>query len=53
MSTSSTQPGVITLPVTATVLRAFGDEEFKKPGGPDMRRIVSIAAEHGIHFAQA
>jgi quercetin dioxygenase-like cupin family protein len=25
-------------------------EEFKKPEGPDMARIVSIAAEHGICF---
>jgi quercetin dioxygenase-like cupin family protein len=27
-------------------------EEFAKPGGPDMERIVEISAEHGIHFVQ-
>ena len=26
--------------------------EFARPGGPDMPRIVSISAEHGIHFDQ-
>lgn len=25
-------------------------EEFAKPGGPDMPRIMDIAGEHGIHF---
>ena len=25
-------------------------EEFAKPGGPDMKRIVAISAEHGIHY---
>jgi quercetin dioxygenase-like cupin family protein len=25
-------------------------EEFGKPGGPDMNRIMQIAAEHDIHF---
>jgi quercetin dioxygenase-like cupin family protein len=28
-------------------------EEFVKPGGPDMQRVVQIGAEHGIHFLQA
>ena len=27
-------------------------EEFAKPGGPDMGRIMQIGAEHGIHFVQ-
>jgi quercetin dioxygenase-like cupin family protein len=27
-------------------------EEFAKPGGPDMSRIIKIGAEHGIHFVQ-
>jgi mannose-6-phosphate isomerase-like protein (cupin superfamily) len=27
-------------------------DEFAKPGGPDMQRIVKISAEHGIHFVQ-
>ena len=27
-------------------------DEFAKPGGPDMQRIVNISAEHGIHFVQ-
>jgi mannose-6-phosphate isomerase-like protein (cupin superfamily) len=26
------------------------EQEFAKPGPPDMARIVQIAAEHGIHF---
>jgi mannose-6-phosphate isomerase-like protein (cupin superfamily) len=25
-------------------------EEFAKPGGPDMSRVMEISAEHGIHF---
>lgn len=25
-------------------------EEFAKPGGPEMERIVAISAEHGIHY---
>lgn len=25
-------------------------EEFARPGGPDMQRVVAIAGEHGIHF---
>jgi quercetin dioxygenase-like cupin family protein len=28
-------------------------EEFAKPGPPDLSRISRIAAEHGIHFAEA
>jgi quercetin dioxygenase-like cupin family protein len=28
-------------------------EEFAKPAGPDMERIVAISAEHGIHYVQA
>jgi quercetin dioxygenase-like cupin family protein len=28
-------------------------EEFAKPGGPNMERIVEISAEHGIHYVQA
>ncbi|HWI58423.1 MAG TPA: cupin domain-containing protein [Bacillota bacterium] len=27
-------------------------EEFAKPSGPDMERILAISAEHGIHFVQ-
>lgn len=27
-------------------------EEFTKPGGPDMARIVAISAEHGIYFVE-
>lgn len=27
-------------------------EEFAKPGDPDMKRIVEISAEHGIHYVQ-
>ncbi len=25
-------------------------EEFQKPGGPDMARIIAISTEHGIHY---
>jgi quercetin dioxygenase-like cupin family protein len=28
-------------------------EEFAKPGGPNMERILEISAEHGIYFVQA
>jgi mannose-6-phosphate isomerase-like protein (cupin superfamily) len=28
-------------------------EEFAKPGGPDMPRVLQISEEHGIHFVQA
>ena len=28
-------------------------EEFAKPGGPDMARVMEISAEHGIHFLPA
>jgi hypothetical protein len=27
-------------------------EEFAKPGGSDMPRLIKIGAEHGIHFLQ-
>ena len=27
-------------------------EEFAKPGGPDMPRIIQIGVEHGIYFLQ-
>jgi uncharacterized cupin superfamily protein len=26
--------------------------EFAKPGGPDMSRVLQISEEHGIHFLQ-
>ena len=28
------------------------DEEFAKPGGPDMSSVLEISEEHGIHFVQ-
>jgi mannose-6-phosphate isomerase-like protein (cupin superfamily) len=28
-------------------------EEFAKPGPPDMKRIIEISTEHGIHFVNA
>ena len=28
-------------------------EAFNAPGGPDMKAIVEISAEHGIHYVQA
>ena len=27
-------------------------DEFAKPGGPNMQRVLEISAEHGIHFLQ-
>jgi quercetin dioxygenase-like cupin family protein len=27
-------------------------DEFARPGGPDMAKILGISAEHGIHFVQ-
>ena len=27
-------------------------DEFAKPGGPNMERIIEISAEHGIHYVQ-
>lgn len=27
-------------------------EEFAKPGGPDMSRVLQISEEHGLHFLQ-
>jgi quercetin dioxygenase-like cupin family protein len=38
------------LPSGFEIFFARCGEEFQKPGGPDMARIVEIAAEHGIHF---
>jgi hypothetical protein len=32
------------------VISARCQEEFQKPGGPDMERVLAISAEHGIHF---
>ena len=29
---------------------AAAQEEFQKPGGPDMVQIFEISAEHGIHY---
>ena len=27
-------------------------QEFARPGGPDMAKVMGISAEHGIHFVQ-
>ncbi len=29
---------------------AAAEAEFARPGGPDMERILSLSAQHGIHF---
>ena len=42
---------VHTAPSGFEVFFARCAEEFAKPGPPNMPRLVEIAAEHGIHFA--
>jgi len=44
---------VHTAPSGFEVFFARCAEEFAKPGLPNMTRLVEIAAEHGIHFANA
>jgi quercetin dioxygenase-like cupin family protein len=39
-----------TAPAGVEVFFARCAEEFAKPGGPDMDRIVQISAEHGIEY---
>lgn len=39
-----------TAPAGFEVFFARCGEEFAKPGPPDMKRIVEISAEHGIHY---
>ena len=43
---------VMTMPSGFEKFFARCAEEFAKPGGPDMSRIIKIGAEHGIHFVQ-
>jgi quercetin dioxygenase-like cupin family protein len=43
---------ILTQPSGFEVFFARCAEEFKRPGGPDMERIVAISAEHGIHFVE-
>jgi hypothetical protein len=31
----------------------IADAEFAKPGGPDMARVMTIAAEHGLTLSGA
>ena len=42
-----------TAPSGFEVFFARCSEEFKRPGGPDMKRIVEISAEHGIHYVMS
>ncbi|MHC4910460.1 MAG: cupin domain-containing protein [Planctomycetota bacterium] len=42
-----------TAPAGFEVFFATSAEEFAKPEGPDMARLVEIAGEHGIHFVDA
>jgi quercetin dioxygenase-like cupin family protein len=49
------QPSRMLIRVTPSGFeRFFGrcTEEFARPGGPNMSRIIEIGAEHGIHFIQ-
>lgn len=41
---------VTTAPAGFEVFFAKAAEEFSKPDGPDMQRILFIAGEYGIHF---
>jgi quercetin dioxygenase-like cupin family protein len=41
---------ISTTPSGFEVFFARCAEEFGKPGGPDMERVMAISAEHGIHF---
>lgn len=43
---------VMTTPSGFEKFFARCSEEFAKPGGPDMSRIIEIGVEHGIHFVQ-
>jgi mannose-6-phosphate isomerase-like protein (cupin superfamily) len=43
---------IITTPAGFETFFGRCAEEFARPGGPDMTRIVGISAEHGIHFVQ-
>ncbi len=43
---------VQTAPSGFEVFFARCAEEFAKPGPPDMKRIVEISAEYGIHYSQ-
>jgi quercetin dioxygenase-like cupin family protein len=42
-----------TTPSGVEVFFARCADEFAKPGGPDMPRVMEISAEHGIHFVPA
>lgn len=49
------QPGrllICTRPAGFEVFFGRCAEEFSKPGGPSMPRIIEISAEHGIHFVE-
>jgi oxalate decarboxylase/phosphoglucose isomerase-like protein (cupin superfamily) len=37
-------------PAGFEVFFAKCEKEFQKPGAPDMKRVVEISAEHGIHY---
>ncbi len=41
---------IATMPSGFETFFARCTEEFAKPGGPDMARIIEIGVEHGIHF---
>jgi quercetin dioxygenase-like cupin family protein len=43
---------IVTVPAGLDKYFCRCDEEFAKPGGPDMSRVLQISEEHGIHFLQ-
>jgi len=43
---------IMTVPSGFETFFARCAEEFAKPGGPDMSRVLQISEEHGIHFVK-
>lgn len=43
---------IITTPAGIEKFFCCCHEEFAKPGGPDMSRLLQISEEHGIHFLE-
>jgi quercetin dioxygenase-like cupin family protein len=50
LGTSPSKMLIQTQPAGFDTFMARCAEEFSKPGGPDMQRILQISAEHGIQF---
>ena len=46
------QMWILTTPAGFETFFARCAAEFARPGGPDMPKVMSVSAEHGIHFVQ-